>query len=336
MNHEINQKQPPIKVLLISWSHVDLAFSNQLSKHYGSQFCVKKFGHHSSWNTDRRSYLKNLVHVLTQLFQLVIIGRGVTVVLFGTNLCRLFFFFRSNTNTHYIYNELPRLKPGLLMYLDRIIFKFARNVYVSTNERKILLAEKGFLVKNVRIIQNVTFNQLDNVNSQIKSGKKLILIGTIDKTRFGEDAVCRLKSIIEQGGTIDVLPSSVVRGTDVSIKDIRILESIPHNKINNFIKQYDFGVLSYAPISLNNYYAAPLKLYEYVNAGLRVLSVFENRGIDAVRKEYPALFIDRISDDTFSVDEYHNQRKEFLNNAILTNTEFVENLIADVKNVFPV
>lgn len=330
MNQETNSKQLPTKVLLISWSHVELAFSRQLSKYYGGQFVVKKFLHHPSWNTVRRSYFKNTLYLLEQLFQLLIVGRKVTVILFGTNLCRLFFLFRVNKKTHYIYNELPCLEPGLLMHFDQIIFKHSRNMYVSTIERKILLAEKGFLVDNVSVIQNVTFDQVGNIDSQKKSGKKAILIGTVDSTRLGADANCRLNSIIKQGCSIDVLPSSVVRGTDFSNKDLKILESISHDKINNFLKQYDYGVLSYSPVSLNNYYAAPLKMYEYINAGLRILSVFENKGIEAVKKEYPALFVDRIDDDTYLVEQYLNQRRDFLNHAIFTNTVFVKNIVAEV------
>jgi hypothetical protein len=318
-------------ILLISWSHVDLAFSHELAKHYGSNYLATRFTHHIDWNTNNRSYAKNLIHIFKQIWCLYFLGRNSTVILFGTNLCRLFFLLRLNRETYYIYNELPCLKNGLLMAYDKIIFKWAKNVYVSTSQRKELLAEKMFSTDNVAILENITFNQITKLEHKAKTGKKAILIGTIDYTRLGADANQKLNKIAENGGTIDVLPSSIVRSTVISNPNLNILEAIPHEKISPLLKKYDFGILSYSPVSLNNYYAAPLKLYEYVDAGLRVISLFENRGIDAVKHRYPALFVDNVTDDAVLVDDYISQRIEFLSAAINGNQKFVNQVVAGVK-----
>ena len=69
-------------------------------------------------------------------------------------------------------------------------------------------------------------------------------------------------------------------------------------------------------------YAAPLKIYEYVNMGLRVISLLPNKGIDAMKQRYPELFVDTYLNsysDDYSPEVYGKARKAFLTEAIDTN-----------------
>ena len=91
------------------------------------------------------------------------------------------------------------------------------------------------------------------------------------------------------------------------------------------LENYDFGILSYENDSYNNYYSAPLKIYEYVNLGLRVVSLLPNIGIESVQHLYPELFVDthlKSFCSNYSAERYQRARLRFLQNALETNRSF--------------
>lgn len=45
-----------------------------------------------------------------------------------------------------------------------------------------------------------------------------------------------------------------------------------HNVVNE-ISKFDIGIVTYIPDNLNNYYCSPNKLYEYIQAGLSIISI---------------------------------------------------------------
>ena len=61
------------KVLLVSWSHVDLAFKKFIEDELGEDFLFFRFSHHHKWNTFDRSVIKNFLHIAKQLKEIIII-----------------------------------------------------------------------------------------------------------------------------------------------------------------------------------------------------------------------------------------------------------------------
>jgi glycosyltransferase involved in cell wall biosynthesis len=55
-------------------------------------------------------------------------------------------------------------------------------------------------------------------------------------------------------------------------KKVIFTEPVPPNELVSFIRSANLGVVIYQYTSLNNYYACPNKLYEYIHAGLPVVS----------------------------------------------------------------
>lgn len=318
-----------MKVVLVSWSHVDLAFKKVLEKNICTEFTYFKFTHHVDWNTSKRSRIKNIIHILIQLIYVFRISRKARVIYFGTNLCRLLFPFSNNISTYFIYNELPSTSFGVLTIYDRLVFYFSKNIFVSSESRSVLLNSIGFKTKHVGILENITFSEIRLTNlHQKNSWNKAILIGTIDKTRFGIETRKHLNALAERGLQIDVLPSRIDFGTDIDSKNIQFLNPVPHDQVLDLIEKYDIGILAYEPVSDNNIYAAPLKLYEYVNAQLRILSLFPNIGIDSVKEKFPALFTSYNFDSEFDIDTYLDQRNKFLCNALASNLEFAKLILS--------
>lgn len=322
------------KILLVSWSHVDLAFKKFIEHEIGEGFVFFRFSHHHDWNTFNRSIIKNFFHIGKQLLEIIKISRNSEIILFGTNLCRMLFPVLGAKKAFYIYNELPSFSSKLLMFYDQFIFSSADKIYLSSDARRDLIEKIGFNTKRVRVIENITFSSFEQLlfkDGEHKDIKKAILIGTLDETRFGGDVIKLLNSLISEGFSVDVLPSSIKRGLNIHYNGINFLDPIPHEEVISLLKKYDYGILAYEPSSLNNDYAAPLKLYEYINAGLKVICLLPNKGMDAIKINYPTLIFDLNKTENFSFDQYLLERSLFLESALSGNKQFANSVVSKYK-----
>ena len=324
------------QIILISWSHVDLAFVEMLKNKYGFDVKIIRYSHHPSWNSNSRSYVKNLFNLICFSFKTLFYIRGRVSIFFGHHLCRMFFIFTIFTKkSFFIYNELPIIRNNIVSYFDRFIFKTVENIYISNNSRLNLLKKNAFDIQNCQILENIVFSDLFTINER-RLKNNAVFIGTISNRRFGKNAIRALKPVISKASSVDILPSYVDRQFKENNLNVQWLDKVPHYEVNDLLKNYEFGILSYENDSYNNFYAAPLKIYEYVNMGLRVISLLPNEGIDAVKKEYPELFVDTklnsLASD-YSLDNYDKARQAFLNQAIETNEDFAKSVYLYHSNV---
>lgn len=314
-------------IVLVSWSHVDLAFIELLRKKYKREVEIIRYAHHPSWNSSKRSYLKNILHLIKFFIRTTIFTRGRVKILFGHHLCRMFLITSIfSKKTYFIYNELPNLDRGSLTSIDRMIFRFAHNIYISSESRFKLLKRMGFKLHNCNILENITFAVPYPLKSAIRNGRA-IFIGTISEKRFSGSAISALKETSKYVSAIHILPSFVDRSFDRNSLNVEWLEKVEHADINSLLSKYEYGILSYENDSLNNFYAAPLKIYEYVNMGLRVISLLPNAGIESIQTSYPELFVDlglNSRAENFSWAGYQRARKSFLTNASITNAKFAK------------
>ncbi len=320
-----------MKILLVSWSHVDLIFKKFLLARVGGELISLRFSHHPTWNTPNRSYLRNALHIMNLLVRAIFQGYGTIRIVFGTNSCRFLFPLFLSRRTFYIFNELPQESYGFLGLYDRLIFCCSKNIAVSTEARRKLLDRLGYKSSHVQILENITFDTVFNLPPVSRDQKRGVLIGTLDKTRFGEEAVKILYDLTSNGMQVDVYASLIERGLQLDCPGVRFLAPLPHDLMLSKLTEYDFGILSYEPVSLNNFYAAPLKLYEYVNAGLRVVSLFHNAGIESVRLQYPDLFCDSPLLPGGANQGYARDRHTFLSSAIEGNRSYADEITSSLK-----
>ncbi len=317
------------EIILVSWSHVDLAFVEILKNKYNFDVKILRYKHHISWNSSSRSYFKNLFNLIYFVFKALFSIRGKVSIFFGHHLCRIFFIFVKLTKkSFFIYNELPSLKKGPTSYLDKLIFKNVEHIFVSNKSRLKLLKANSFDTSKCNVLENITFDKPSEMKVRA-SKRNAIFIGTISYKRFGSHASKALESVINEASSVDILPSFVDRKFKESFDGVRWLEGVSHPEVNNLLKDYGFGILSYENDSHNNIYAAPLKIYEYVNMGLRVISLLPNEGIDSIKKKYPELFVDNKLNSYsqgYTTDAFIRARKAFLNDAIKTNQDFADTI----------
>lgn len=53
---------------------------------------------------------------------------------------------------------------------------------------------------------------------------------------------------------------------------IKFLPAVPQIELLKYTSSADLGVIPYKPVSLNNYYTLPNKLFEYINAGIPIIA----------------------------------------------------------------
>ena len=67
---------------------------------------------------------------------------------------------------------------------------------------------------------------------------------------------------------------------------------VPHNQVVSEISKYDLGIVTYLPTNLNNYYCSPNKLYEYIQAGLGIVSINLPEPKEVITKYHNGILFD--------------------------------------------
>ena len=157
---------------------------------------------------------------------------------------------------------------------------------------------------------------------------KIVYSGTVSKGRFNDIAL-KLIEVCQRDRKIDIYSHYVEDGLLLNPDFFNFKGSVSHSRMLDLLQNYNVGMLTYAIDNNNDLYAAPLKLYEYVNAYMKVLVIGENPGLEEVRQHYPNLFVDiaRIEEPLVFDSNYMSERSELLRNAINTNIDLVNQLM---------
>ena len=84
------------EIILVTWSHVDLAFVEILKKKYNFEVKILRYKHHISWNSSSRSYLKNLFNLIHFVFKVLFSVRGKVSIFLGITCVGYFSFLLSS------------------------------------------------------------------------------------------------------------------------------------------------------------------------------------------------------------------------------------------------
>jgi len=325
------------KISLVYWSSSRLYFMNELERlciENNLEFDVFAFSHHPSWYTkDGRRYILNTVHLIKQILSVAISNRENNVVLFGTNLCRIFYpMLLLNKYRTFIYNEFPAMpsESMTLFWYDRLLFRSVKNVFVSSLERMKLCEYLFGVSRKIGVVNNLSISVINDQSSLTEEKEdKIIFAGLISSSRFNNSIVCKLNRMS--------VPMVIIG----KMLDKKLLEglSIPYEYYGDVSqtaslrmqKKYRYALLSYDQYTINNDYCAPIKIYEYIDAECVVVSVNKNQGLWRFFYEYPALFcwLDDFVTGSFRFDHhsYMEQRARFLSEAALENQAFIDKII---------
>ena len=193
------------KLVIGYWADSELAFidfSKTLSKNNDIKFELHKLAHHPDWFGSNRSYIKNFFHLFKKISAIIASGFSSNVCIFGTNLCRITFIFSFLfKKTFFVYNELPENNPNSILYLiDKLIFKYSKNILVSTKERADFVNSQFKLNRKIGVLENITFTEIPNINNKSRDNS-IVFSGTITPKRFNLTDISkfhRINSFIER------------------------------------------------------------------------------------------------------------------------------------------
>jgi hypothetical protein len=325
-------------VYVYYWASTELLFLALLKASFDDNFQLVKFSHAPQWFEDR-SILRNLIHIFRQIALNLFRKRSTTLVLFGNNLCRIYapiFIFRRNIIL--VFNELPcDDQQKILFYYDRFIFKvYNRRIYVSNSERSKLTYNIYGLKEFPLILTNLPFEAykfwIQNKNIKVcKTRSNICYFGQLTDSRFGaaeRNALCKFLDYYDL--TLDVY-GSYYQTELLNDKRINFKGECTRDQVMQTMEKYRYGLLSYTTNDLNNDYCAPLKIYEYLAAGIIVLSVHRNTSLLSIRDNYGACvrFIDEQLLDVQQDDE-NDGREQFMLDAINNQFDFLHH-VEDLK-----
>lgn len=305
-----------MKINILYWSeNLDLVFSQELLKE--NNIKCHRFSHHKSWiNRSRARYIKNFIFLIIQIFRIIYKCRRSRMVFFGSNLVRFFFFLRFFfKESYWVYNELQTGHyPKWLQSYDKYIFqRLYCNIYVSSKPRAEKLKELFNLDYTPLVLLNSTVGVWKPVSELVRYDDRLIFAGSIGVTRFSDTVLLnkleKLKFNIDLYGPISGKMDWLVKHASTKYHGI-----VSRKKLLVLLKSYNFALLTYQARDLNNRYCAPVKVYEYIEAGCVVVFWPVNPGTADLQLQYPELFVslDDLSTYCFDFDKYSIERNAFL------------------------
>jgi hypothetical protein len=324
--------------MIAYWADTDLCFvdlARRRCEEAGVGFRFIRIAHHRAWFTAERSWLSNALHLSRLFLQILLGGVGASVCVFGTNACRAMypwsFLFK---RTLFVYNELPAVsKRSLAYWYDRLVFRSERHVYVSSHARARFVEALFALTLPVGVLENIAVSPVPEPSSPHSRRGTAVFAGTVTRRRFNDRDLAKFRMLSRT-----LRDRIVVYGrhlTSVSDEFADVLEyrgSLPHGALLEELSRFKYGLLAYYRGEPNYELCAPLKIFEYVSRGCRVLSINRNAGLVAVAEQYPALigFVDEadVAIMPSAPDEYDRQSRAFLAGAFETNERFVNLLVA--------
>ena len=189
-----------------------------------------------------------------------------------------------------IYTDMQGVNPKFVWkMLEAILLKRVDAIIDVNQERAELKRQRYALAAHPAIVMNCpeacSPESLDGKALHTRlaslglSHKKIVIYqGAIMRGRYLDNLVRAMKYVRSDAVLILMGPDvgyrdelKILVGNLGIAKRVLFFDSIPPAEIVSFVSGADIGILFYEKTSLNNYYCAPTKLYEYLMAGLPIL-----------------------------------------------------------------
>jgi hypothetical protein len=120
------------------------------------------------------------------------------------------------------------------------------------------------------------------------------------------------------------------------IKNVFVLKAVDFNQLKGLIEQFHVGIVNYSDKNLNNRYCASGKIFEFLDAGIPVVTSTNSPLIQTIRK-YNCGFASKNFEESFQkiIDNYEyfkNNVREFnsFEEIELYNDNFVKTVLGEI------
>lgn len=183
-------------------------------------------------------------------------------------------------DSHELYAEqdpdFPRSFKKIVRYTESIFFRRVNHLITVNNSiAQYFSAEYGILSPG--IIYNCPVSEDIPPPPSHEGPVTFIYVGLYEKNRGLEELIECFSSVegllyFQGFGTREEWLRNRVQELGLE-KKVVFIAPVPGSQIVSSISGFDIGLLPYKPVCLNNYYASPNKLFEYMMAGLAIVSV---------------------------------------------------------------
>lgn len=263
------------------------------------------------------TFLRQLLSVFEFLYVALILIKRCSpqfVILFNEIANILLRFIKINTVKITWLLEYPEkytysIGESLMQWLSIKAWKKADVFVFPTKNRKAMAAvlvpeiinKPSFVVHNSPLPSNIPTPSVYSSNSQMaisklkewkENGKIVFIYSGSVGNRYGWDVLIKTIGNIEEPYRLLILGKKHQLG-EVEFSNAMIgvrypnhvewIDSVPYFELNKIIAMGDFGFVYYIGDNLNTYFSSPGKLYEYLKAGLAILTDSEACIADDIR-----------------------------------------------------
>lgn len=200
-----------------------------------------------------------------------------------------------------------KLFKPLLIFTEKISCAFANHIITVTKECVDTLISRGISDKKISLIMNAPDDKLFSFDDWRfrKNGSdntfRILYHGTLAK-RFGlHNVVDAIKIVTEKYPAVEFhiygnkdseyAKELIQRAKDLNISNhIIINQSVPHDRVNEIIKRYDLGIVTYEPTDYMHL-AFPTKAGEYALTGLPMIMT-ELKAVKSIFRENSVVFLE--------------------------------------------
>lgn len=238
----------------------------------------------------------------------------------------------------YFSEDMPSLKGKMLYRSEVKLLKSANVVLVANKYRADIMMEKYNLQKKPIVFENIRVlpkppNGDQNIDFLLTISKyrvKIISTGGVSIRRLTGKLVESMSKLPSDYGLIIIGDGSESDLESVrniinrnNLSNIHIVGKVPLNELYTLVASCDIGIVNYHKEDLNNQYCASGKVYEYLDAGLPIVTT-ENTPL----KDFCESFNVGIADDGFyrgileigeNLESYRNNVKDYMKDISVEN-----------------
>lgn len=200
----------------------------------------------------------------------------------------------------YTYKEHTSLTSRAGTFFEIFTLKRVNRVIVCNSYRKSLVRRIHGL-KNIDVVENLRvlpaeLNKAKNLKEQYLSQLNLAKANFVITNGFSiergdeklleafqKEPSCSLTFIgSSTSGDRSILKKYIA---SKCLKNINAIDSVPHSELAEVVKFFDYGVVNYSTVNLNNKYCASGKIFEFMALGLPVLTS-DNPTLKSLVKTY--------------------------------------------------
>lgn len=191
-------------------------------------------------------------------------------------------------DSHELYIDDVSKKIKFFLKFEKKVIFISNQVICASEERAEIMKKYFGLTRKPNVIKNISyvededieyrnmildkFSEFFNINAfsilyagGIINGRKLdVLVDVVNS--LGDSYKL---FIVGNGNYFDSLSYKIEK---LNNRNIKLIKSVPFDKLGTILRLFDSGYLFYGTHNLNNRYCASNKIYEYASAGLPIIS----------------------------------------------------------------